>query len=342
MHQPIRSALLIMAAITTSPAAKAAPVPALSTTSDSVLFSYHGKEYRLKDLQPWLQQSFYDAQVKAKQNMEQILNQAMVEMYVEQMATQTNRSIDDIRKELFKAEAVTQSEIQQVYDQLKDRIGLPLKEVEARIRQELENEKRQIAIRALIQRVRKETGFISKLSEPEAPTFAIDLKPYPFKGSAKANITVVEFADYNCGYCRKSKPEIDKVMKQYRDKVKLYYVDFPVTEKGIPGSTTQTARGAYCAGKQGKFWAYHDLAYKEPVTMNTAGKLAKTLKLDEKSFQACLNSKASGKFVSDSVKLADKLGVNGTPTLFINGKRLHTHDVGKDLKVEIEKLLSQK
>ncbi len=316
----------------------AASTGVLAAEGDA-LFSFDGKDYQLKQLQPWLQQSYYDAEVKARDNLNKVLEQAMIEMYIEKVATKSDRAINAVRDELFKAEPVTQQEIQKLYDQYKDQIGRPLKDVEARIRQELEGQKRQKVIMALLEKVKKETGFVSKLPMPVAPTLAMDLSPYPWKGSADAEITVVEFADYNCGYCRKSKPEIDKVIKQYGDKVKMYYVDYPVTERGVSGTTTQTARGAYCAGKQNKFWEFNDLAYNEKIAMDTAGKLAIRLKLDESAFYSCLTSDESKKFVETSTSMAQDLGVTGTPTLFINGQRLHSHDAGKDLKAEIEKRL---
>ena len=316
-----------------------ASVHALAAGSD-VLFSYGGRDYQLKDLQPRMQQSYFDTQVKARESLNQLLEQAMMEIYIEQQAEKTNRSINEVSAELFRFTPVSSTEVQAFYSQFKDQISRPLEEVEQGIRQKLEGERQQQVVQALIEKVKGETGFTSKLPEPEAPTFTMDLSPYPWKGGKNAEITVVEFADYNCGYCRTSKPEIDKVMKEYGDKVKLYYVDFPVTERGVAGSTTQTARGAYCAGQQDKFWEFQGLAYQQPVTMETAGELAKTLKLDQKKFNTCLSSDESLKFVQDSTRMASDLGVSGTPTLFVNGRRLHTHDVGKDLKVEIERRLN--
>ncbi|MGI9283368.1 MAG: thioredoxin domain-containing protein [Endozoicomonas sp.] len=269
---------------------------------------------------------------------------------VEEVAPRTDRAINDVindiindvREELLKAESVSKEEVKSVYEQYKNQIGRPLEEIEVALTQQLQQQKQKEKVLALIEKVKKETGFINKLEKPEPPTFSMDLSPYPFKGPKDAQITVVEFADYNCGYCRNSKPEIDKLLKQYGDQVKFYYIDYPVTEKGVAGSTTQTARGAYCAGQQDKFWDFYNLAYEQAVTMETASELAKTLKLDAQAFNACLASDESAEFVKNSEKMAQDLGVTGTPTLFVNGQLLHTHDAGKDLKAELEKLLPPK
>ena len=308
--------------------------------SDDVVFSYEGKDYQLKDVQPFLQQSYFDAEVKARESLNRILEQAMVEMYIENKAAKEDRSIVEVRNELFTYEPVTQDEVQKLYDQFKDRIGMPLAQVEPQIRQELEGRKRNETIQKLVAKVKKETRFQSKLPQPEAPTVSMDLSPYPWKGAKDAEITIVEFADYNCGTCQKAKPEVDKLMKEYKDKVKLYYVDFLVTERGVPGNSTATARGAYCAGKQEKFWEFNGMSYKQREM--SAEDVAKGLKLNQKDFSACIASDESRQFVLNSNQLANDLGVSGTPTFFINGQRLHTHNAGADLKAEIEKRLSQK
>ncbi len=76
--------------------------------------------------------------------------------------------------------------------------------------------------------------------------------------------------------------------------------------------------------------------------MGTADKVATSLKLEQPKFSACLAFDASQQFVSDSQQLAKDLGVTGTPTLFINGQRLHAHDAGEGLKVELERRLGKK
>ncbi|MFK0573683.1 DsbA family protein [Endozoicomonas sp.] len=332
------SVLLLSIAGTGSIATSASAVAA----GNDVLFSYEGKGYQLKDMQPFLQQAYYDAEVEARDSLNRVLEQAVVAMYIENKANESGRSIQEMRASLFNYEPATQKEVKALYEQYKDQIDMPFGQVEPQLREELENRKRQEVIQTLIARVKKESGFESKLPQPEAPSLAMDLSPYPWKGASDASITVVEFADYNCGYCRTAKPDIDKLMKQYKDKIKLYYVDYLVTERGVPGSSTATARGAYCAGKQDKFREFFNLAYEKPVTMTTSGDLAKTLKLDQKAFAACVTSDDSAQFVLDSHQLAQDLGVTGTPTFFVNGQRLHTHDPAIDLKAEIEKRLKQK
>ena len=308
--------------------------------NNDVLFSYEGKDYQLKDIQPWLQQSYFDAEVEARESLNRILEQAMVEMYIENKAAKEDRSVSKVREELFAYEPATEDEAKKLYDQFKDRIGMPFDQVKPQLMQEMENRKRTEALQTLVAKVKNDTKFQSKLPEPEAPTLSLNLDPYPWKGAEDAPVTIVEFADYNCGYCQNAKPEIDKLMKEYKGKIKLYYVDFLVTEKGVPGNSTATARGAYCAGQQDKFWEFNDLSYEKRDL--SATDVAAALKLNQKEFSTCIASDESKQFVLNSNQLASDLGVSGTPTFFVNGQRLHTHEVAADLEAEIEKRLKQK
>ena len=314
--------------------------PALADKSNTI-FTYKGKDYTLGDLQPNLQQTYYTAEVKARESLLPIIEQAAVGQYIEELAEKSDRTINDIRAELLHAKPVSSEEVKAVYEQHKHQISRPFEEIEAALTEQLNQQNAREKYFALIERIIKETGFTITLPEPEAPVFDMNLSPYPFKGSADSDIIVVEFADYNCGACRRSKPEINKVLEEYSNQVKFYYIDYPVTERGVAGSTTQTARGAYCAGKQDKFWEFNHLAYQQPVTMGTATELAKTLKLDQKAFDICLTSSESKQFVVNSTQMAHQLGVSGTPTLFVNGQLMHTHDAGRDLRIELEKRLSQ-
>ena len=309
-------------------------LPALAADSDA-LFSYEGKDYRMSDLKPWLQQTYYETQVEAQEKLNQILEQAMVEMYISKLAEKSGKTIEEIHQDLIKVEEVSAEEVKVLYEQFKDRIGRPLEEVEANLRQELLGRKQQQAFAQLIEKIKKETGFVSKVSKPAVPTLAMDLSGYQFRGGKNAEITIVEFADYNCGFCRVSKPEIDRVVGSFGDKVKMYHIDFPVTERGVAGSSTQTARGAFCAGEQDKFWEYNAMAYKEPVSMDGAATFAKTLKMDMDKFNTCLTSNESMQFVQDSTKLAMELGVRGTPSVFVNGQKVQIDA----LESEIQKRL---
>jgi protein-disulfide isomerase len=139
------------------------------------------------------------------------------------------------------------------------------------------------------------------------------------KGDPKAPVTIVEFSDFQCPYCKKSESTLHDILAKYSGRVKLAYLDFPLRE--IHPQAQVAAEAARCAGEQGKFWEYHDALYAEQSKLDGPELLsrARALHLDEKSFQACLDS---GKFKSKieaDLAQGSKVGVAGTPGFFVNG-----------------------
>ena len=145
----------------------------------------------------------------------------------------------------------------------------------------------------------------------------------PSIGPEDAKVVIVEFSDYTCPYCAKFANEVEpKILENYGDKVKFVFRDFPVHgEIAYKG-----AEAADCAGEQGKYWEFHRILYeKQREWMSNTSMLytyAEQLGLNVTAFKACLDS---GKYKSEVDKdLQDGMsyGVTGTPTFFINGKKI--------------------
>jgi protein-disulfide isomerase len=158
---------------------------------------------------------------------------------------------------------------------------------------------------------------VAVLLRPPSVNVAYD--PARVKGDPKAPITIVEFSDFQCPFCKKSESTLHELLTKYSGRVKLAYLDFPLRE--IHPQAQSAAEAARCAGEQGKFWEYHDALYAEQSKLDGAELLtrAQALNLDAKSFQSCLNS---GKFKSKieaDMEQGRKVGVAGTPGFFVNG-----------------------
>jgi protein-disulfide isomerase len=140
----------------------------------------------------------------------------------------------------------------------------------------------------------------------------------PTMGAKDRKIVMVEFSDFQCPYCSSASGEVKKFMAKHKDKVTLVYKHFPLTQ--IHPEALPAARAAWAANKQGKFWEYHDALFAnqaklgEPLYLETATKL----KLDLKKFNADRKI-ADGVIVKDFT-LGRKVGVEGTPTFFLNGE----------------------
>lgn len=142
----------------------------------------------------------------------------------------------------------------------------------------------------------------------------------PALGSDKAKITIVEFSDYQCPFCRKWQEEVfTKLEETYGDKVRLVYRDFPLYE--IHPEAEPAAEAANCAGEQNKYWEYHNLLFSEqkPLGADTYTAYAQSLGLNMDSFKQCLDSHKYQAEIKADYDFASGLGVRSTPTFFING-----------------------
>jgi protein-disulfide isomerase len=151
------------------------------------------------------------------------------------------------------------------------------------------------------------------------PSVAVAYDPARVKGDPKAPITIVEFSDFQCPYCKNSESTLDELLTKYSGRVKLAYLDFPLPE--IHPRAESAAEAARCAGEQGKFWEYHDALYADQSKLDASQLLARarTLHLDEKSFQSCLNSGKYKSKIEADLEQGRKVGVAGTPGFFVNG-----------------------
>jgi len=144
----------------------------------------------------------------------------------------------------------------------------------------------------------------------------------PSLGSASAPVTLIEFSDYQCPYCQRVEPTLKRLRAVYGDKLRIVWKDFPLTQ--IHPQAVKASEAAHCAGDQGKYWELHDVLFakQQQLQPDDLKRHALELGLDTAKFNQCLDSSKYGERVSEGVAEGGALGVNSTPTIFINGRRL--------------------
>ena len=211
------------------------------------------------------------------------------------------------------------SEIQQVYDANRDRVGGRTRaEVEPQIVSSLIQQRTAERARAFTQALRDQAKVRIVLDQPRTDV------PIPSDtavlGPPDAPVTIIEYSDYLCPYCQSAEVVVAKVLERYKGKVKFVHRDFLL---GRPRSLP-VARGALCAGEQGKFWEYrHDLLSTQGdwSDQDLEGRAAR-MGLRPGDFRSCLASDRHDKTILASSEEGRKLGVSGTPTFFVNGRRM--------------------
>ncbi len=144
----------------------------------------------------------------------------------------------------------------------------------------------------------------------------------PSIGPAKAVVTIVEFSDYQCPYCKRWHDEVlPLILAEYGDLVRYIYRDFPLQGHA---EAQPAAEAANCAGDQGAYWEFHDAIFSNRYGYGRSAyvQYARDLGLDIEAFNECLNSRKFQDEVTSDFRDGIRLGVNSTPTFFVNNTQV--------------------
>lgn len=141
----------------------------------------------------------------------------------------------------------------------------------------------------------------------------------PAKGNSSSKIVIIEFSDFQCPACKAALPVIDAVLNSYD--IAFYYRNFPLP---IHENSMIAAEAAECANEQGKFWQYHDILFQnqERLGKESLKIYAGQLGLDTTQFSGCLDSHKYRSEIEKDFQDGKRLGVGGTPTFFINKRKV--------------------
>ena len=233
---------------------------------------------------------------------------------------------------------VTDKEVEDFYAANQARIRKPLDEVRPQIHHYLQQNKLTEARRIYFKGLRDKAQVKVYLTPPVVEVSADDA---PFKGPAEAPITIVEFSDFQCSYCKRVLNVLDQVLERYPNKVKLAFRDFPIVN--IHPHAQKAAEAAHCAAEQGKFWEFHDRLFDQQDAIATANFAdhAKALGLEVTTFQTCVDGRKYQEKVERNYAAGVKAGVSGTPAFFINGRPLSGAQPFEAFKVVIDEELER-
>jgi len=168
----------------------------------------------------------------------------------------------------------------------------------------------------------------SKIAASDAPSF----------GPPNAKVTVVEFSDFQCPFCSRAASVLTQLREKYGSQVRFVFRQFPLS---FHKNAQLAAQAALAANAQGKFWEYHDLLFKNQSALKEPAleKYAQELALDPAKFKGALNDKSTADKVAADTALGNLAGVQGTPTMFVNGKRIQNPTSFDDVSKAIESAL---
>lgn len=228
-----------------------------------------------------------------------------VEEYVEKNVVKDVKVTDNDIKKFAEEMEIPKEKIEQVKDKIKDFIG-----------QKKKSEAVEKQIAKLSQKKNVELYF------PKPPKFKPNIGDSPVFGKKDAKVTVVEFSDFQCPYCSKGAKIVQKLKKEYGNKIQFAFKHFPL--ENIHPQARPASEASMCANEQGsdKFWSYHDKLFAAQDKLDAEGlkAAAKSVGLNMEKFNQCVESKKFAKFVTDDIQYGLKIGVQSTPTFIVNGK----------------------
>lgn len=286
-----------------------------------VFATIKGEKITSGDVEDALLPMIFDVQQQVyklrKDELELSINDTLLVQEAQKRQITTNALLDAE----VKPKPVTDQQAQTFYDQNKERVSGDFAQTKDAIRQYLEQIEVRQAERAFVEKLRAVATIQTFLVAPESPVFSISTTDQPSLGKTDAPVTIIAFTDYQCPSCAAMHPELERLVKEYGDKVRLVTRDFPLSQHA---QAFKAAEAAEAARDQGKYWEYIQILLRNQsaLTVDKLKGYASELALDRARFDSALDSGKFAESVQRDIEDGMKLGINGTPTIFINGRRV--------------------
>jgi protein-disulfide isomerase len=293
----------------------------LATETPEVLATIDGAPVTLSDLDELVGDRLAGMESQYRSQRHQLVDSAVKKIVTDRLLEKEAESRGISKEELIAAEIeskvdVTDQDVQTWYRTNQARLGgRSLPDVASQIRQFLLKSETERVQEDFVKELEKQRNVVY-LVEPYR--FDLETEGLPSTGPSDAPITLVEFSDFECPYCSQFVGTLDRVKNKYSDRVRIVFRQFPLS---IHPNAPKAAEASLCAEEQGQFWKMHDLLFREQRQLGV-GSLkdkARRLGLDQKAFDACLDSGRHAERVQKDMREGAIVGVTGTPALFVNG-----------------------
>lgn len=263
------------------------------------------------------------------------LDQMIDDMLLEKEAAKKGISVSQLVKQVQdKAGKATESEAEIFYKLKRSRFkDKSFDDVKKQLMAQLSFKKREQALKEYLQDLRSQAKIEVKLQRPR---FTVSVDDDPVRGKKDAPITLIEFSDFQCPYCKRARPTVNRILSEYKDKVRYVFRDFPLS---FHLAAKPAANAANCAQEQGKYWEYNTELWENTGILSKASQLIRDNKQDEADkflkegfariagkldlnmdkFNKCVEEERYFAEIEKDLEEGQKSGVSGTPAYFING-----------------------
>ncbi|MBU0505362.1 MAG: thioredoxin domain-containing protein, partial [bacterium] len=254
------------------------------------------------------------------------LEQLVQETLLVREAKKQGISVDKLEQNITaKAGEVTEAEARVIFDMNKKYYkGKEFGEVKEQLMAKLKSQKENGVLGEYIEGLRKAAKIKINLERPRAN---VSVDDDPGQGNKNATVTIIEFSDFQCPYCKRVRPTLNRIMQEYKDKVYYVFRDYPLSFHQLAKDASNAAN---CAHEQGKYWEYSNKIWEGQRTLfdkklskedfyKQLKDMGQALSLNMSNFNTCVDSHRYFKEIDKDMADGIDVGVSGTPSYFVNG-----------------------
>jgi predicted DsbA family dithiol-disulfide isomerase len=249
-----------------------------------------------------------------ERGLERMIDERLLDAEAKKRGVEPDALLDE---EAAKRVAVSDDDVKAYFEAHKAQLGeQKLEELAPRIKEYLERSRGTDAAQAYVAELRAAVGVETLLVQPRVQIAGAGHA----QGPEGAAVTVIEFSDYECPFCRRAEPVVEQMLKEYAGRVRLEYRHFPL--ESMHPNARGAAEAAICAEAQGKFWAYHAQLFasdNKGLGPQQLVAYAQPTGLDVAAFQKCLAEDTANARIDADLEAGKAAGVTGTPAFFVNG-----------------------
>jgi protein-disulfide isomerase len=319
-------AILLVGGCSGTPASEAqTPPPASPAGAPAVLATVNGAPITEDDVRKAAGLEIARLEEQLYQLRKQQIDTLVAQRLLEAEAARRGLSVAALEQAeiVGPAGTVTEPEIDTFIESNRSRIKGDPAQLRPQIREFLQQQKTEMRRTALVDVLRAAAKVDVRLSPPVPFRAEVDIAGAPVRGSATAPVTIVEYSDFHCPFCRRVQPTLTALLEKYPGKVRLVYKHLPLD--GLHPQARRVSEAAWCAGKQDKFWGFHDAVYADSgsdASDATLTRYATTAGLDAAAFTSCLANPETKAAIERDVAQGEALGLNSTPGFFVNGREV--------------------
>jgi len=246
------------------------------------------------------------------------LNDLLLSAEAKRQNLTTRALLDSV---MTKVPAVTESDAQKFFNENKERVNGDFATLKPQIISYLEDKSKREAESAFADQLRRNATIQFFLTAPQSPVYEIAVDDQPMRGNANASVTLIGFSDFQCAACAASHEVVNRLSTEYGNNLRFVMRDYPLEQHA---NAFRAAEAAEAAREQGKFWEYAALLFhnQKELSVEKLKEYASQLQLDRTKFDSAFDSRKFRDKVTRDVDEGHRLGVNATPTFFVNGRKV--------------------